>query len=245
MKMTMRILVIGVLSLMLVACAEEPETTSGQEPLPTTVVEAATQIPLPAVVQVSAPARALPENVQVEGDWLFAMETTPEVLELPMHGTNQERLAGRLADHEGRREIAYYGANRQAPKVLFRPDWLLPAVGAVNRVGEALVCVNRLIGAPTELTKGNVPDPANGVDLVCRWRSSRGWSREYLVPRSGAALWLTDVVAKRDGTFRITYAEDGTGQLVDDATRDEGVYRLEFDKGRLGDPELASRFARQ
>jgi hypothetical protein len=238
------ILILGCFLSMLVSCVEEHEIAPTEESLPSTVANEAAQHKLPAAVQVSAPAKPLPDNVQLEGDWLFAMETTPKLLELPFHGTSLERLAGRLSDEEGRREIVYYGADSRAPQVLFKSDWLLPAVGAVNSAGEALVCVNRLVGAPTELTKGNVPDPANGIDLACRWRTGRGWSREYLIPRKGAALWLTDVVAVRGGTFRVTYGEDGTGQLVDDARVDEGIYRIQFDRGRLGKPELASRFER-
>jgi len=240
----MRTLVIALLFVIPASCADESEVTLEPTTLPSPIIDEAVKQGLPAANQVAVPARPLPENVQIEGDWLFAMETTPELLELPFHGSSLERLAGRLTDEEGRREIVFYGAKIRAPKVLFRSDWLLPAVGAVNRTGEALVCVNRLVGAPTELTKGNVPDPANGIDLVCRWRSSRGWSREYLIPRRGAALWLTDVVAVRGGTFRVTYGEDSTGQLVDDAALDEGIYRVSFDRGRLGKPELASRFER-
>ncbi len=137
-----------------------------------------------------------------------------------------------------------YRKNREAPQVVFRKDWLLPAVGAVNRLGDLLVCVNRLVGAPSRLTKGDVPDPANGVDLVCRWRSTRGWAREVRIPRDGAALWLNDVVAQQDGSFRITYGVDGSGLLVDDPTEGEGLYRMRFDNGRLGEPELARRFVR-
>lgn len=243
MKMNKKIMTIGCLFSLLVACANEVAEAPQQVPS-TTVSGAAASQPLPAAAQVKAPAKPLADNVQLEGDYLFSMETTPELLELPFHGTARERLAGRLADPEGRREIVHYGANARAPMTLFEADWLLPAVGAVSSNGDALVCVNRLVGEATTLTKGNVPDPANGVDLACRWRSGRGWSREYLVPRTGAALWLTDVVALRGGTFRVTYAVDGTGQLVDDAARDEGVYRIEFDHGRLGTPELASRFQR-
>ena len=243
MRMTMKILISGLLFTMLAACASEVGEAPQQIPA-TTVAEAAAKQPLPAALQAQAPGRPMADNVQLEGDFLFSMETKPELLELPFHGTAQERLAGRLADQEGRREIVHYGANARAPQVLFKADWLLPAVGAASSNGDALVCVNRLVGAPTELTKGNVPDPANGVDLACRWRSGRGWSREYLIPRSGAALWLTDVVALRGVSFRVTYAQDGTGQLVDDAARDEGVYRVQFDRGRLGTPELGSRFQR-
>jgi hypothetical protein len=46
----------------------------------------------------------------------------------------------------------------------------------------------------------------------------------------------------RDGTFRIVYAEDATGLMVDDASRDEGIFRLIFDRGRFGEPERARRF---
>ncbi len=197
---------------------------------------------LPAAAQPQAPVLPVPENVQVDGTYLFSMETEPEIVELTLHGTVKDRLAGRLADDEGRRKIVYYGPDYRAPQTLFAADWLLPAVGAVNKAGEMLVCVNRLVGAPSVLTKGNVPDPANGVDLVCRWRSGRGWSREFKAPRRSAALWLTDVLAMRDGTFRIVYAEDATGLMVDDASRDEGIFRLIFDRGRFGEPERARRF---
>ena len=244
MKTTMRWMTVGLLFSFLMGCADTPEAPAPEAPVPeAAVAEPPAAVTPPAAEPVDL-SRLLPENVEVDGSWLFAMETTPELLPLTLHGSSQERLAGRLADREGRREIVHYGKDRQAPQVIFRKDWLLPAVGAVNRLGDMLVCVNRLVGAPSRLTRGDMPDPANGVDLVCRWRSTRGWAREVTIPRDGAALWLTDVVATRDGTFRITYGKDGTGLLVDDPAEGEGIYRLRFDNGRLGEPELASRFVK-
>ncbi len=243
MKTISMTLTIGLAVFWLSACSEESGHQSEpalQKAVEMPVVQPVMKVP---AAQPEHPAVQVAENVEVEGAWLFAMETKPELLELTLHGTSQQRLAGRLADQEGRREIVYYGKGRRAPQVIFPKDWLLPAVGAVNRKGERLVCVNRLVGAPSALTKGNVPDPSNGIDLACRWYSPRGWSREYLLPRQAAALWLTDVVAKQDGSFRIVYAEDASGLLVDDATQGEGVYRVTFNRGRLGEPELASRFA--
>ena len=242
MKNITGILIIGLAVVWLAACTLESGSRSEPKAQNTAEMPIAEPVVPAPNAQPAHPAVQLAENVEVDGPWMFAMETTPELLELTLHGTSQQRLAGRLADQEGRREIVYYGKNRRAPQVLFPKDWLLPAVGAVNRGGEMLVCVNRLVGAPSALTKGNVPDPSNGIDLACRWFSSRGWSREYLVPREGAALWLTDVVAQKDGSFRIVYAEDNSGLLVDDAAQDEGVYRLSFHRGRLGEPEMASRF---
>ncbi len=245
MKTLIRTLVLGLLLTGLAACADAPVETP---PVPAPEAAPAEQpVEAPPALAPAEPvdlSRLLPENVEVDGPWLFAMETTPEVLPLTLHGSSQQRLAGRLADRDGRREIVHYGKNREAPQVVFRKDWLLPAVGAVNRLGDLLVCVNRLVGAPSRLTKGDVPDPANGVDLVCRWRSTRGWAREVRIPRDGAALWLNDVVAQQDGSFRITYGVDGSGLLVDDPTEGEGLYRMRFDNGRLGEPELARRFVR-
>lgn len=247
MKTTNRMTTVGLLLSLVMACAETPEAPAPEAPAPEApaVVEVpAAPAVTPAAVEPVDLSRLLPENVEVDGPWLFAMETTPELLALTLHGSSQERLAGRLADREGRREILHYGKDRQAPQVIFRKDWLLPAVGAVNRLGDMLVCVNRLVGAPSRLTRGDVPDPANGVDLVCRWRSTRGWAREVTIPRDGAALWLTDVVATKDGAFRITYGKDGSGLLVDDPADGEGIYRLRFDNGRFGEPELARRFVK-
>ena len=249
MKTLTSLLTIGLMFSLAVACAD----LGDPGPIPEQTKEAPEPVAIDPALAVAVPAapvnsvdlsKHLPENVKVDGPWLFAMETTPKMLELKLRGSSRARLAGRLASHDGRREIVFYGAKRQAPKVIFGADWLLPAVGAKNSAGEILVCVNRLVGETSELTKGDMPDPANGVDLVCRWRASRGWAREIVVPRRGAALWLSDVVARRDGSFRITYGRDQTGILVDDPAQDEGVYRVRFDRGRLGEPELASRFVR-
>ncbi|MFH1529447.1 MAG: hypothetical protein ABIK09_01800 [Pseudomonadota bacterium] len=243
MKNTIRTLMIGLSLLSLAACVDAVDAPAGTEPEAPAAVAPEPAV-APEVALAAEPLQSLDDNTQVEGPWLFAMETTPELLELTLHGTSQERLAGRLADPDGRREIVFYGGQRAAPLVLFRADWLLPAVGAANRAGEMLVCVNRLVGAPSALTRGPVPDPAGGVDLACRWRATRGWTRELRVPRRDtAALWLNDVVAQKDGSFRVTFSKDSTGLLVDDPTRDEGVYRVRFDSGRFGEPELASRFA--
>jgi hypothetical protein len=243
---TLRTLTIGLLFSGLAACADVPVETPNAPEAEVPVAAEPVEAPpaAPTAVEPVDLSRLLPENVEVDGPWLFAMETTPELLALTLHGSSQERLVGRLADRDGRREIVHYGKNRQAPKVIFRKGWLLPAVGAVNRLGDLLVCVNRLVGATSRLTKGDMPDPANGVDLVCRWRSTRGWTREVRVPREGAALWLSDVVAQKDGSFRITYGVDGTGLLLDDPAEGEGTYRMRFENGRFGEPELARRFVR-
>jgi hypothetical protein len=235
------------LSLLVAAACAEVGDTAQEEPAkasPAAVVEPA-QLGVPQQ-QTPQPAVSLPQNVVVEGDWLFAMELTPENLDLTLHGTSLDRLSGKLADDEGRRTILYYGPDFRTPQTVFKADWYLPAVGARNSQGEMLVCVNRLVGAPSALTKGSMPDPSNGVDLVCRWHSARGWSREVRVPRTGAALWLSDVVALREGKFRIVYSDDGTGLMVDDPDEDrvDGTYRVEFDRGRLGQAELASRARR-
>jgi hypothetical protein len=167
MNTTMR-MILGLSLCWLAACADVPEASpeAGQEAQPSMLVDPAA-VGLPAAAQPQAPVLPVPENVQVDGTYLFSMETEPEIVELTLHGTVKDRLAGRLADDEGRRKIVYYGPDYRAPQTLFAADWLLPAVGAVNKAGEMLVCVNRLVGAPSVLTKGNVPDPANGVDLVC------------------------------------------------------------------------------
>lgn len=230
------------LATLLSACADMDELqdpAAPEQPAPTVVEPAAEPLLDPALM------RTLDETTEIEGPWLFAFETEPEIVGLTLHGTDQARLAGRVADRDGRREIVYYGAEREAPKTIFDADWLLPAVGAASSTGEMLVCVNRLVGEPSDLTKGDMPDPAGGVDLVCRWSGPRGWTRELVVPRrQAAALWLSDVVALRDGSFRITYSKDMTGLLVDDPTGTEGdgVYRLGFDRGRFGEPEMAHRF---
>lgn len=184
----------------------------------------------------------LPGNVHPDEDSLYAVDTTQAEFELTLHGTRNFRLVGRLASPDGKRQIVLLAQGGRTSEVVFDTGWLLPAAGAVNAQGEMLICVNRLVGEPSELTEGNLPDPSHGVDLVCRKRTASGWQKEVPLPRHVTGHWLHDVTAMNDDSFRVSYSGDATGFMVDDPKDGDGMYRVPFREGRFLKPELAAKF---
>ena len=214
----------------------EPAAAASQQAVPTGLAPAQpTTSQQPSIPQ-------LPDNVLPAEESLFAVDTDQQVFELELHGTRDLSLLGELADQEGRRRIVLNDPTKREPEVVFTADWLLPAVGAANRDGEILVCVNRLVGEPTSLTEGKLPDPSQGVDLLCRMRTQAGWQVEVPLPRHAAGHWLHDVTALSDGRFRVAYSGDSTGFVVDDPQAGDGMYRVAFQEGHFGTPELARKF---
>lgn len=222
--------------------AEEPAaatTEPGQNPAPEGVDPAALQ----AIPEPVKPAHLpMPESLELLDDHLFAMDTADEIYPLVFHGSRNYALEGHLTDAEGRREIILRNVREGTiEELVFPSGWLLPAVGAMNERGDILVCVNRLVGSPTTLTKGTMPDPMQGIDLVCRWRSKRGWSNEIKLLRKSAGQWLYDITARRSGSFWVSFSNDKSGLLVDDPEHGDGMYRVQFSRGRFEIPTVARR----
>ena len=232
--------------LLLASCQQfqqvgEPEPAAKAVRVPPAVNSATEKTVVPAPSAAPEGVAKLPANLQLREENLFALDTLQEEFQLTLHGTRSFRLVGRLADEEGRRTIVLEDHRGGGEEVVFTADWLLPAVGATNAAGNMLVCVNRLVGESSDLTEGAMPDPTEGVDLVCRARNAGKWENEVVLGKGGAGQWIHDVTATADGGFRVSYNDDKTGLLVDDPSEGDGMYRVPFNDGRFQTPEMAAK----
>lgn len=244
------------LSLSLPGCLEDAnELIPGQTPVEPAKLEASpgatdralvSKKPDGSLTQASAapaqPSVPIPKNIELNDDNLFGLNTDKIEYELTLHGTRSYRLVGRLASPDGKREILLNKTGARITEEVFSADWLLPAVGAVNANGNMLVCVNRLAGEPSSLTEGNMPDPTQGVDLMCRIRVNGIWENEVTLPRHATGHWLYDVTVVPGGGYRVAYSGDSTGLMVDDPQDGDGMYRVVFEHGVFRKPAMSRPF---
>jgi len=187
------------------------------------------------------PGPPLPENLEIdETKPFFSLDTENEEMDAALTGMGRAGLVGKLTSQDGQREIVLKMPG--AEEVVFSSGWNLPPVGAFSANGDLLICVNRLVGEPTRLTAGAVPDPRLGLDLVCRIRNEGKWRKEVKIQREGAALWLINVVARREGSFWVVYSKDKYGLMLSDPEPGDGIYRVAFSKGKFLTPTLARKF---
>jgi hypothetical protein len=153
-----------------------------------------------------------PDTLRLAPSDKFALDTEQPVFSFPVSGASSHQLLAHLADGDGRRSISYLrdGAKEELASAQFH----LPPVGAINRMGESLVCYNRLVGQPSERTEGAMPDPTQGVHLYCRFYDGEAWGRELRLGQSEKAAWTQSVTALKEGSFRVVYVAD-EGWLVD------------------------------
>ena len=87
--------------------------------------------------------------------------------------------------------------------------------------------VNRLVGEHTNLSKGAMPDPSQGVALRCRFFDGETWGGEISFAPEMRAAWLQNVTLEK-GQFRVTsYIDDGT--LIGTPKQGDGTYIASFD----------------
>ena len=161
---------------------------------------------------------------------VFAFDTAQQTVSRPVDGDAAATLDGQLSDASGRRALAYRRGGGAA-EVLATSDWNLPPMAAVAAGGNLLACFNRLTGAPSRNTAPGVPDPTQGVALVCRLRTASGFGPEVKVTSPTRASWLKLVAARPDGTFNVVFYGDDGWLVLGAATQNpqHGTYAATFD----------------
>jgi len=175
-------------------------------------------------------------TVTTKGSHLFSLDTQTQEFELPVRGSRTLKLAGVLASPDGQRRVVLRDGGKETE--VFAPGWLLPGVGALSDNGDLAVCVNSLTGPASVLTKGTMPDPSAGTDLLCRLRKNDAWQDSVVLEAPKGAFWLRDVVARPSGAFWVLYMKDRSGKLVTLPEPGDGLSRVSFDASGFGIPSL-------
>lgn len=175
-------------------------------------------------------------KVTTEGSHLFSLNTETQEFELPVRGARNLKLVGILSSADGQRRVVLREAGKDVE--VFPAGWLLPGVGAMSDGGTVVVCVNRLVGAATVLTRGAMPDPGAGLALMCRLRKDGMWLDGAVLTPDEGAFWLKDVMPRSGGRFWVVYMQDRSGRLVTLPEPGDGAHRVSFDDSGFGVPKM-------
>ena len=169
---------------------------------------------------------------------VFSLDTTLQEHRFAIHGDAAHVLIATLVGTQGRRNIRYARADGTEAFPLASEEWILPPTGAVVMGGTTAVCWNILTGAPSRYTAGAVPEPAQGMSLVCRVGSGTRWSAPFtLEGATTTGVWIERVIARQDGAFGVHYVGDD-GWLAAPARPGHGTYEVILRDGRFETPRL-------
>jgi hypothetical protein len=160
---------------------------------------------------------------------LFRLDTQTAVYEYPVTNAIDLTLKAEIADGDGRRKILLKHDFVDDAIVIADAGWHLFPAAALSKQGMGqIVCFNRLVGTPTEMTAGAMPDPTHGVHLYCRVFMGTGWSPELRVAADAHAAWLRKVEVTPNGYFVITAYHDD-GWFMGRAKEGHGTYAHMYD----------------
>jgi hypothetical protein len=179
----------------------------------------------------------VPEELELPEGSLFSVDTQTPSFEVVIAGEGNHRVEAVLVDSDGRRRLEL--DNGDSGRDVIRPTgWVILSAGAQS--GDTLcVCWSELNGRPSNLTTGQLPDPTDGVDLRCRFRTATGWSASVDAAPEASVAWLQDVTVDGEG-FVVTYRRDA-GYLVLDTSSDDGSYARRLVPGE--DPGPSDRIS--
>ena len=181
--------------------------------------------------------RTLPVGLELPDGTLFSVDTETSVFELPVSGTDETVLAAVLSDSKGRRRIEL--REPDAPSVTVRDSsWGILAAGA-SRGDSLCVCWSELGGAPSTITEGGLPDPTEGLQLFCRFRTAGGWSSPFDLAPEASAAWIQRVEVDAEG-YRVHYRRD-SGWLLLDSSELDGNYSRVVAPGSTPGPSVRNQ----
>lgn len=168
----------------------------------------------------------------------FSIDTATREYQYSVHGHASSSVSGILSSAEGARKIVYRGGkDGKCNSTVAESDWNLPPEAVMNQAGQVLICWNFLDGADTEQTLGPMPDPQNGVQLLCSFYDAN-CSLQINAIRIGnkeedpnlfyPVAWLRRITAQADGTFTIEFLYE-SGWFSSPTLPGHGTYRQKFD----------------
>lgn len=162
----------------------------------------------------------VPAELELPEGSLFSVDTQTRTFDVPIAGGADYNVSAVLVGTEGQRRLEL--ARGDFGREVIRPTgWVILGAGAQSD-DTLCVCWSELNGHPSNLTVGQLPDPTDGVDLRCRFRTKAGWSKATDAAPEAPIAWLQDVTVDGDG-FLLTYRRD-SGLLVLDTSSGDGSY---------------------
>lgn len=209
---------------------------SGRTPLlPLGLLAASALLFAACAVEDERRVAELPDQLELPEGSLFSVDTRTPQVQVPVLGGEGVFVSGLLSDSSGRRSLELAGGSFSGEPIR-EAGWVVLSAGAQS--GETLcVCWSELSGSPSTLTVGELPDPTDGVDLLCRFRTSAGWSAVLDAAPEATAAWVQDVTVTDDG-FQLRYRRD-SGYLVLDTQPEDGSYTVRLVPGEV--PGLSTR----
>ncbi len=174
----------------------------------------------------------LPDALELPEGSLFSVDTSTERVAVPAAGAPGVSVVGVLADRQGRRSLQVEGG-RWDGELVRVAGWVVLSAAASSD-GLLAVCWSELVGAPSTLTEGVLPDPTDGVDLLCRFRSEAGWTSAQDVAPGAPAAWVQGLTASEEG-FELQYRRD-SGLLLVDTAPEDGSYLRSIGPGQSPGP---------
>jgi hypothetical protein len=226
--------IIGLLAALtlLVACDPPHELTSDTPEGPL-VSDDDDSSPTVALTPDGMPVGFTPTS---EDGTLFSVNTEQDVFVSPVLGSSAT-LEGVLAFPDGRRSIRWVEPDGTA-EVVAPGGWLLPPIGRQLSSGSSLICWGELRGEPSALTRGAMPDPRDGLALVCRERSPEGtWGAPTRLAEDVIAAWLKSIEPDGGGGFLITYYVD-SGLFALPTAPEHGTWSQTWTGGTTSSPVL-------
>ena len=160
----------------------------------------------------------------------WSASTSSEDFPAELEGDATHEVATPLADAAGRRDVVYRptggGAALTLNTVPLSWNFLAGGVKATN--GLTAVCWNRFVGAPSGATQGGLPDPRQGVALICRVHDGKDWGPELVIEAGIPAAWLSGFAINGQGEPVVTYQRDSFGTLFNTGKPGDGEYSTTF-----------------
>ncbi len=160
----------------------------------------------------------------------FRMNLSADGFRTPVTGSSTLVVETPLVSPEGKRDVVLRDtASGQVTTVnTLASSWNFWGGGARSTSGRTLVCWNRFTGADSDATHGSMPDPRNGVALICRLHDGVAWGAEMTAGGPLPAAWIAETKVDAQGRPVVVYQRDSFGTLFNSGKPGDGLYEVTF-----------------
>lgn len=160
----------------------------------------------------------------------WKMNLTSEDFAVPIENATAFEVANPLSDADGRRDVLFrlVGGGSEQTLNTVSGSWNFWAGGIQAPNGLTLVCWNRLIGNTSVSTAGVMPDPREGVQLICSVDDGTGFGGEIVVEQGLPAAWIMGFGVNAQNEPTVEYYQDSFGTFINSGKPGDGIYEAAF-----------------